>query len=165
MAQRRAQIVGDGITECLQLLVGRLQLIVESFGFQVQQADFEHVVNPDQYLWEIERFADEILRPGFERAQLVIRFGGNYEDWKIAARFDFLQTFHHLKAVHAGHLKIEQDQVVAVLVVKLPDRARLLRRGDGNIPGAAEHALEQKDVAFLIVNNQEFGVQNVRWTN
>ena len=52
----------------MQQLLGHFlfgyDLVVESFSFKLQQADFEHVVNAQQYLREIERFADEILRPG-----------------------------------------------------------------------------------------------------
>ena len=57
----------------LQEGVVRVVVIEESLDFQMLQADFEHVVNSDQYLCEIERFADEILRSGFQRAQLVPR--------------------------------------------------------------------------------------------
>jgi hypothetical protein len=32
---------------------------------------------------------------------------------------------------------------------------------DGNIPSTAQHPLEQKDIGFLIVNDQDFGVKNV----
>ncbi len=91
----------------------------------------------------------------------MIRLGGDHEDRKIAVRFDFLQAFHHLESVHAGHLKIEQDQVVAVLAVKLADLARIRRGCDGNIAGAAQHPLEQKDIGFLIVDDQDFAVKNV----
>jgi hypothetical protein len=37
----------------------------------VQQAHFQNVVNARAQLGQIERFADEILGAGFERAQLV----------------------------------------------------------------------------------------------
>ena len=44
--------------------------------FHVQKADFEHVVNPYHHLREVEWFAEEIPRTGFQRAQLMIRLGG-----------------------------------------------------------------------------------------
>ena len=92
-----------------------------------QQADFEPVVNSHQYLREIERFADEILRPGFRRAQLVIRLGGDHENRKIAVGFDCLQALHHLESIQAGHLKVEPDQGMAVLAVQLADLVRIPR--------------------------------------
>src|ERR1700694_2291428 len=89
-------------------------LIVMFLRFQMDQADFEHVVNSEQDFFEINWFTDKILRPGSQRAQLVIWLGGNHEDRQIPACFNFLQVVHDLETVHAGHLEIEQDQVVAV---------------------------------------------------
>ena len=89
----------------------------------MQEPHFQNVVDARPQLGQIERFADEILRAGFERAQLVIRLRGDHEDRKIAVSFDFLQAFHHLESVHARHLEIEQDQAVTVLAVKLADLA------------------------------------------
>ena len=132
--------------------------------FLVQQPHFQHVVDARQHFGQIERFADEILRAGFQRAQLVARLGGDHEDRKIAVRFDFLQAFHHLESVHAGHLQIEQDQVVAVLAVKLADLLRIHRGRDASIAGAAQHLLEQPDIGFLIVNDQDAGVKNIGGT-
>jgi hypothetical protein len=79
----------------------------------------------------IERLTDEILRSGFERAQLVVRLRGDDQYRQIAIGFDLLQAFHHLKSVHAGHLKIEQDQAVAVRPVQLADLARIRGGLDG----------------------------------
>ena len=57
------------------------------------------------------------LAPACERAQLVIRLGGDHQDRKIAVPFDFLQSLHHLESVHARHLEVEQDQTVTVLAI------------------------------------------------
>ena len=103
----------------------------------MQQAHFQHVVSARPHLGQFEWFADEILRAGLQRAQLVPRFGGDHEHRKIAFRFDFLKAFHYLESIHAGHLEIEQDQVVTVLLVKLRDLARIHCGRDGNITGAA----------------------------
>ena len=99
--------------------------------------------------------------PACEGGQLVTRFGGDHEHRKVALRFDFLKAFHHLESIHAGHLEIEQDQVVAVLSVKLADLARIHRGRDGGITGAAQYALEQKDIGLLIVNDQDSSVKDV----
>ncbi len=58
------------------LLLGH-DLIVEALGVDVKQADFEQVVNPGLGLDQVKRFADEIFRARFERAQLVLRLRGD----------------------------------------------------------------------------------------
>jgi hypothetical protein len=58
-------------------------------------------------------------------------------------------------------LEIEQDRGVAVLAVKFADLVRISRGLDGSIAGAAKHPLEQKDIGFLIVYDQDFGVKNI----
>ena len=88
----------------------------------MQQAHFQNVMDTRAQFGQIERFADEIFGAGFERAQFVSRLRGDHEDRQIAALFDFFQTFHHLEAIHAGHLEIEQDQGIAVRPVKFADR-------------------------------------------
>ena len=62
---------------------------------------------------------------------------------------------------HFRHLKIEQDEAVMVLAVKCADLLRIGRGVDGSIAGDAQHALEQLYIGFLIVNNQDGGVQNI----
>ena len=108
----------------------RHDLAVELPRLEVKQAHLEHVVDARQHLGEIERLADEVLRAGLERAQLVVRLRGDDQHRQIAVRLDLLQAFHHLEAVHARHLEIEQDQVVAVLAVQLADLARVGGRRD-----------------------------------
>jgi hypothetical protein len=100
-----------------------------------------------------------------QRAQLVAWLRGDHEDRQVAIGFDFLQPFHHLESVQAGHLQIEQDQVVAVLAVKFADLMRVHRGRDGRIASAAQHPLEQKDIGFLIVNDQDAGVKNIGGTD
>ena len=104
--------------------------------------------------------ADEILRAGGERAQLVVRLGGDHEHRKIAVRFDFLEAFHHLEAVHAGHQQIEQDQVVAILAIQLADRMGICRRRNVHIAVSTQHLLQQLHIGFLIVNDQNAGIKD-----
>ena len=100
--------------------------------------------------------------PALQRAQLVIGLGGHDEHRQVAVFLDFLQPVHHLEAVHARHLEIEQDQVVAVLAVKLADlvadssstRRRHSRRRAASAPAAAT-------LAFQVVDDQDVGVQDV----
>ena len=104
------------------------QHLVVIFEFLVQQPHFQHVVDARLDFDQVKRFADEILRAGGERTQLVARLGGDHEHRKIAIGFDFLQAFHHLEAIHAGHLQIEQDQVVVVVAMQRADGMRIRRR-------------------------------------
>src|SRR4029077_17099775 len=74
---------------------------------------------------------------------------------------DFLQALHDLEAICARHHEIEQDQVVAMLAVKLTDLVGIHRGRDGHIAGAAQHPLEQQDIASLIIDDQDLAVKNV----
>lgn len=85
------------------------------------------ILRTEQGLDEIERFADEILHPGLQGAQLVLRMGGDHEYRQIAVGFDLLQSLHHLESVQAGHFQIEQNQIVAVLAVQFAGCARVPR--------------------------------------
>ncbi len=110
---------------------------------------------------EIERFADEILGAGFESAQFVSRLRRDHDHRKIAALFDFLQSFHHLEAIHAGHLEIEQDQRIVILPVKFAHGFRIGGRFHGSVAGHAQHSLQQTNVYGQIVNHQDSGIQYV----
>ncbi len=88
------------------------------------------------------------------------RLCSDHQDREIAIPFDLLQPFHHLESVHAGHLEIEQNQTVTILAVQFADLARISRGLDAGITGDAQHALQQKDVGWLIdLNNQDASVQ------
>jgi hypothetical protein len=50
-------------------------------------------VNARAQFGQIERFADEILGAGLQRAELVLRLRGDDEDRKIPVRFDFFRPF------------------------------------------------------------------------
>ena len=88
-------------------------------------------------------------------------FGGQHEDRKVAFRFDPPEVVQHLEAVQAGHLEIEQDQVVAVSLVQLADLVWIQRRCDGRVPGAAQHALQQKHTGLLIVDDEDLCGEHV----
>ncbi len=125
----------------------------------MQQAHFQNIVNAGAQFGQIERFADEILGARFQRAQFVSGLGGDHQDRKIAVFLDFLQAFHHLESVHAGHLEIEQNQRVAVFAVQLADLGRIGGSVEGGIAGNAQHALKQADIGFLIVDDQDSGIE------
>jgi len=92
----------------------------------------------------------------------VIWLGRDDEHREITADIERLKALHHLKAVQARHLKVQQDQGIAVLAVQLADLVRIPGGGDGKVAGAAQHFLQQRDVGFLIVNDEDVGLKNVR---
>ena len=149
-----AQFGGPFLHRLLQHLVVVLELLV-------QQPHFQHVVDARLDFDQVERLADEILGAGLQRAQLVAGLGGDHEDRKVAVGIVGLEAFHHLESVHAGHLQVEQDQVVAVLAMQRADLLRIHGRGDAGVAGLAQHLLEQADIGLLIVDDQDAGVENV----
>ena len=138
-------------------LFQRLVVVLE---LSVQQPDFEHVVDARLDLEQVERLADEILGARLQRPQLVSRLGGQHDDRKVAIRIVGLEGFHHLEAIHARHLQVEQDQVVAVPAVESADLLRILRRGDAGVARLAKQLFEQTDIGLLIVDDQDAGVEN-----
>jgi hypothetical protein len=67
-----------------------------------------------------------------------------------------------LNDFHTGHLEIEQNQAVTILAVKFADLVRIGSGMNECIPGDAQHSLDQPGVGFLVVDDQDLGVQNVR---
>ncbi len=114
---------------------------------------------------QIEGFADEILGAGLQGAQLVARLGGNHQHRQVGVGRVGLETFHHLESIHAGHLQVEQDQVVVVLAMQGTDLVRIHRRHDAAVAGFAQQLFEQKHVGLLIVDDQNAGVENLGATD
>ena len=125
-----AQLGGPFLHRLFQHLVVVLELLV-------QQPHFQHVVDARLDFDQVERLADEILRAGLQRAQLVAGLGGDHEHRQVAVRIVGLEGFDHLESVHAGHLQVEQDQVVAVLAMQRADLVRIHGRGDAGVAGFA----------------------------
>ena len=103
-------------------------------------------------------------RAGLQRTQLVLRLRGDHEHWQATIGFNCLKALHDLESVHPGHLEIQDDQVVAVLAVERANLKRIHRQRYGSVAGARQHALQETDIGFLIVDDQDFGVQNSGWT-
>ncbi len=147
---------GEGVVQRQLLLRARIlgQLLVE-------QAYFQHVVDALVHLEQVEGLADEVAGAGFQRGDLEARLGGQRQHRQVAALFDLLQALHHLEAVQAGHLQVEQDQVVVVLAMQ---RAYLLgqhRRTDAGVAFFAQYLFHQLDIVGRIVHHQDLRVQNV----
>ena len=133
----------------------------------VQQADFQQVVNPPEHLLRVERFADEILGAAFQRAQPVDGIDGNGQYREIASRFQFdlLEALHDLKTIQPGHLEIKQNQGIAILAMQLAYVTRVARECDGRVPGETQHLSEQLEAFFMIVDQKNAGVEDVRGTH
>src|SRR6185369_3776517 len=72
-----------------------------------------------------------------------------------------LKSVHNLKAIHAGHLQVEQDEVIVVLLMQRTDLFRIHCGGNGGVAGITQHFLQQSDIGVLIVNYQDGGVKNL----
>ena len=48
-----------------------------------------------------------------------------------------------------------------MLPVQLADFQRILGGTDGGVARDAQHALNQQDIGVLVVNHQDFGIQNI----
>jgi hypothetical protein len=138
-----------------------LQHGVELLELPVQQTHLDHVVDAGFYLHEIEGLADEVLGTGLQRAQLVARLRREHDDRQVIVRLVGLEAFHHLKSVHARHLQVEQNQVIAVLAVQGADFERFPRRCYVAVPGLFEHAGEQQYIRALIIHDQNTRSENV----
>ena len=146
--------------KALRSCTGQLERVVVAGELLVEQPHFQHVVDAGLDLDQIEGLADEILRPGLQGAQLVTGLGGQHDHRQIVVGLVGLEGFHHLEAVHDGHLQIEQDQVVAVVAVQRTDLQRVLAGAHGGVAGLAEQTLEQFHVGILIVDDQDPGAED-----
>jgi hypothetical protein len=76
-----------------------------------------------------------------------------------------MQIVHYIKAAHAGHLQIEQNQAVTVLEVQFAHLIWVGRRRNVGIAGCVQQCLERVRTGLLIVYDQDFGIQNIRCVN
>ena len=97
-------------------------------------------------------------------AQFVARLYRQHYNWQIRIGNVGLEAFHHLEAIHAGHLQVEQDNVVAVKPMQYADFHRIHGRTYLGIAGFAEQLLKQSDIRFLVVDDQDTGLENFCWT-
>ena len=95
----------------------------------------------------------------------MVRLRGDHEDREVTAGLDLLQALHDLEPVQAGHLQIEQNQVVVVLAVQRADLARIHRGRDGPVARPSQYLLQQGDVGRQIIHDQDAGVENLRGTD
>ena len=110
---------------------------------------------------QVEGLADEVLGASLQRAQLVAGLGRDHQHGQIAARLDVAQAFHDFEAIHFRHLQVEQDQIVAVLLVQRVHGLRVHGGGDARIAGVAQHLFEQHDVGLLVIDDEDAGVQDL----
>src|SRR5579871_5635954 len=114
---------------------------------------------------KIERLANEVFGPGLQRSQLMVGLCSDDDHWYVTVNLNLLKPFQHLKAVHAGHLEIEQDQAVWILLMKLAYLIRMSGGIDGRVSRNAEHPLYQLNVRVFVVNDQNSRLQDIARTN
>ena len=129
--------------------------------FLVQQAHFQHVVDAFVHFHQVERFADEVARTRFQGGDLETRLCRQGQHGQVAAMLDFLQAFHDLEAVQLRHLQIQQNQVVAMFPVQRTDLSRTHGGHDIGVAGIAQDFQHQVDIVGRIVDDQNFGFQNL----
>jgi hypothetical protein len=110
---------------------------------------------------QVEWLADEVARAGLQGAQLVSRLGGDDEDRQPCVAIIGLQRLDHLEAVHARHLQVQQDEVVAVLAMARANVQRVHRRGHIRVPGLGQHFLEERHVRSLVVDDEDPRIHHV----
>ena len=65
-----------------------------------------------------------------------------------------------MKTVHLWHVQIQKNQVISVFSMQIHHLGWILCGGDGAIARAAQQALEQQHVGELIVDDEQFGLQD-----
>ena len=113
------------------------------------------------HLEQVERLADEVAGARFQRGDLEAGLRRQREHGQVAALFNFLQAFHDLEAVQAGHLQVEQDQVVVVFAMQRAYLFRQHRRTDVGVAFLAQYLFHQFDIVGGIVYDQDLRVQDV----
>src|ERR1700690_506903 len=87
--------------------------------------------------------------------------GSERDHRKVILRFVCFEAGHHLEAIHAGHLQVEHDQVVAIFPMKCTDFHRIRRGGHVCIAILTQYLSYQTDIGLAIVDNQYPGVKNI----
>ena len=86
--------------------------------------------------------------------------GSDDEHGKVSILLYFLETFHHLIAIHTRHLKIKQDQVIVFFAVLLTHFPWIHRRRYRIIAGLLKNIGKQQYIRLQIIYDQDFSMQN-----
>ena len=124
---------------------------------QIPYARAYRVFNADQ----IEGLADEVLRAGLQRAQLLAGLRREHDHRQVGLGAAGLQALHHRKAVHYRHLQVQQNQVVAVRAVQAAHRLRVHGGTQLGVACLKQQLFEQLHIGGLVVHNQNTGGQNI----
>jgi len=117
-------------------------------------------VNARFDLNQIKRLADKILGAGLQCAQFVAGLCSEHDHWQVGISQIGLESFHHLKTIHARHLQVEQNQIVGVLAMQ---RAYLLGvhgRRHVAVTGLGQQLVEEADIGLLIIDDENFRLKN-----
>jgi hypothetical protein len=135
-------------------------LFVKFLSLQTQQSHLQQVLHPCQNLGDVERFAQKIQSTDLQCPQFFIGLGGDDQNRQDAVTLYAFEALHYLKTVHLWHIQVQKDQVVSVLSMQIQHLGRILCGGDGGIARAAQQALKQEHVGDLIVDDEQFGLQD-----
>ena len=112
------------------------------------------------------KYTVKIFQADLEHAQFVTRLSGDHQHWKLATRFDSFQIFHCLESVHAGksadRAGLDRSDFGDAVRRPLTDCNLPPRGADGNIAATTQHTLQQLNIGFQIIDDQDFAVKNVR---
>src|SRR5205807_8519171 len=143
------------------LLDLHLQDLILVRKFEVKQPGLEQVVAPEEDLGRIEGLAQEVFGPAGQGALLRLRsdVGREHQDREERiGRERLLEVLHRHEPVPLRHVEVEQDQVGLELGDQGFDLARVGRALEVGVAGnPPERALEEMDVDFLVVDDQDPG--------
>jgi hypothetical protein len=121
---------------------------------------FDRIANARAEFGHVEGLADEVAGSGFEGAQFVVWLRGDDQDGEITLALDLFELLHDFEAVHDGHLKVEEDQAVAIAAVEVRDQRGIGGGFDGGVARNAEQAFEEANVVGLVIDHQDGGGEN-----
>ena len=82
--------------------------------------------------------------------------GRNHQYRQVPVRFNFLQPFQHLEAIHTGHLKIKENQIIPVLAIEIGHLVWIHGGRNVGITAVTQHLFKQPDIRLLIIHHQDF---------
>ena len=124
---------------------------------ELQEADLQQVLDPQQHLDHVEGLGQEVAGAARQRALLCLDrdVGRDHEHREPAALEPGLQLREHLEPVRIGHVEVEDQQVRRLLRAHRHHVRGVHRALDRGVAVVLEHALQQLDVGGLIVDDQD----------
>jgi len=90
----------------------------------------------------------------------VPRLSRGHDDGQIALVVVGLQALLHAEPIHAGHLQVEQDQVIGIAPVQRACLGGVHGGRDAGVARVGEQPGQQLHIGILIVDDQDAGSKN-----